>query len=57
MENVHLAETLEELKIELMILEKQMSRISQHSRMDEAVTECANKIAAVREKIRKAHSG
>ena len=49
-------EKLEELKTELLILEKQMSRISQHSFMDKAVTECANKIAAVREKIRKAES-
>jgi hypothetical protein len=51
-----MAETLEELKMELMILEKQMSRISQYPLMDKEVTECANKIAAVREKIKRAEA-
>jgi hypothetical protein len=48
-----MAETLAELKTELAILEKHLSRICQHPGMDEAVTDCANKIAILREKIKK----
>jgi hypothetical protein len=49
-----MAETLAELKNELVLLEKRLSRICQVSDMDRAVTECANKIAALRDKIKKA---
>jgi hypothetical protein len=52
-----MAETLAELKTELVLLEKQLSRISQHADMDKAVTECANKIAATKEKIKKTEAG
>jgi hypothetical protein len=53
----HMAETLAELKTDLALLEKHLSRICQHADMDKAVTECANKIAAIREKIKKAEAG
>ena len=52
-----MAETLAELKTELVLLEKQLSRISQHADMDKAVLECANKIATIREKIKKSEAG
>jgi hypothetical protein len=52
-----MAETIEELKIHLVSLEKRLSRISQVPDMDQAVTECANKIAALREKIKKIEAG
>jgi hypothetical protein len=51
-----MAETLAELKTEMVLLEKQLSRISQYEGMDKAVIECANKIAALREKIKKAET-
>jgi hypothetical protein len=46
-------ETLEELKIELAVSEKRLSRISQHPDMGKEVIACANKIAALREKIKR----
>jgi hypothetical protein len=49
--------TLAELKIELALLEKHLSRICQYANMDKTVTECANKIAAIREQIKKAEAG
>jgi hypothetical protein len=52
-----MAETIAELKAELVLLEKRLSRTSQVPDMDKAVTECANKIAALREKIKKAEAG
>jgi hypothetical protein len=52
-----MADTLAELKIELALLERQLSRIFQHPDMDKAVTEYANKIAAIKEKIKKAEAG
>jgi hypothetical protein len=54
---VHMAETLADLKTALALLEKHLSRICQHPGMDKAVTECANKIAALREQIKKAETG
>jgi hypothetical protein len=51
-----MAETLAELRNELAFLEKHLSRICQHPDMDKAVTEYANKIAAIREKIKKAEA-
>jgi hypothetical protein len=52
-----MAETVAELKAQLVLLEKRLSRISQVPDMDQAVTECANRIAALREKIKKAEAG
>jgi hypothetical protein len=51
-----MAESIAELKNELVLLEKRLSRICQVPDMDQAVTECANKIAALREKIKKAEA-
>ena len=52
-----MGDTIAELKAELAMLEKHLSRISQIPNMDQSVLECANKVAALRAKIKKAEAG
>ena len=48
-----MAETLQELKAELAFLEKRMSKILQQPELGHTVVDYANKIAALREQIKK----
>ena len=48
-----MAETLQELKAELAFLEKRMSKIIQHPELEHTVVDYANKVAELREKIKK----
>jgi len=48
-----MAETLSEIKEELAFQERRMSKIQQHPELGESAVDCANKIAALREKIKK----
>src|ERR1700678_1256870 len=51
--SLRMAETISELKAELIFQEKRMSKIQQHPELGSSVVDCANKIAALREKIKK----
>jgi hypothetical protein len=48
-----MAETLPEQKAELVFLERRMSRIQQHPELGHTAVDVANKIAALRETIKK----
>jgi hypothetical protein len=48
-----MGETISELKAELLFQEKRMSRIQQHPELGHSAVDCANKIAELREKIKK----
>lgn len=48
-----MAETLAELKTELAFLERRMAKIQQHPELGKTAVDLANKIAALREKIKK----
>lgn len=47
-----MADTLSELKAELIFIEKRMSQIQQHPEMGRLAVDYANQVAALREKIK-----
>jgi hypothetical protein len=46
-------ETLSELEAELLFQERRISKIQQHPELGHSTVDCANKIAGLREKIKK----
>jgi hypothetical protein len=51
-----MAETLPELKAELTFLEKRMSKVLQHPELKDSIVDYANRVAALRDKIKKLES-